>query len=356
MFRLATLLVFAALLTIAFAWRRHRPSGHGFSARDRKCFAKLRKYGSGMLLTCCGGNIVFKHGHVSHCCGSQSYNPLRQLCCGKKVYYKWQRYTLCCGNKPYTPTANQGCCDKQVINRTLEGCCRNSKYKKGQSTCCEGEIVPNMGYGTDCCGPWTYDAKSYKCCAGFVRPLSAGGQKNTKCCMSDAYDSRTQLCCAFNLVNKTHKDDDKCCFGKTFNSKKQQCCEYDVHDMKKGEEMGCCRNGPFYVRYSKRTHICCRGVMSRKTWGGNTYCCGKKAYNYGRNLCCQNKIARKRRNEDVCCGTFPYNRKSFLCCNGILRHKYNAYYLCCYNRTYDNRYYMCKDGQVRRRGWGTGTA
>ena len=68
---------------------------------ERECYAKLAKYGPHMLLTCCNGNLVFKYGSVTYCCGSRSYDPLRQMCCGNRVYTKWQRYTLCCNNKVF---------------------------------------------------------------------------------------------------------------------------------------------------------------------------------------------------------------------------------------------------------------
>ena len=65
---------------------------------DRKCFQRLRTFGS-RLFTCCDGRIVYKPNPVSYCCGNQAYDPLRHICCGNQVYRKKERYYSCCGDE-----------------------------------------------------------------------------------------------------------------------------------------------------------------------------------------------------------------------------------------------------------------
>ncbi|KAI0231093.1 hypothetical protein LSAT2_018539 [Lamellibrachia satsuma] len=67
--------------------------------------------------------------------------------------------------------------------------------------------------------------------------------------------------------------------------------------------------------YNHDTHICCRGSVQSKEGDKNkTNCCGKRAYNRNKFICCWGRLFVNPGIPMLCCGMRPYTPLLYRCC------------------------------------------
>eukprot|EP00794_Sanderia_malayensis_P014399 gene14399-15898_t len=98
------------------------------------------------------------------------------------------------------------------------------------------------------------------------------------------------------------------------------------------------------IRIGSKSFRCCNGRIVYKPGGGRGHCCGRSAYNPMLQICCGNKVYRKRERYMTCCGNKPYSRRSQGCCNNELIERRRQG--CCRNVKYDIKTHTCCEGTL----------
>lgn len=358
------------------------------------CIDKVYKLSDSDSNQCCGNNRLSNdrqccsavEGEVSlndkqistdlTCCGTIGYNPSTELCCAPNSIVQNRNGNLqCCGpNRGFDPS-NDLCCEtvnvkskgscsgdtsvnvnyNVISNAASQGkqCCANNAFDPSTQLCCGGSddarVISNKDGNLQCCGNGSYDNSRQTCCQSeetveiplpngesFTYTKVEGRVSNgasLTCCEDslNAFDSATQICCGGNVQRQNSDNSLSCCGSKTYNTQTQTCCESQKSSYKK--EKGCCGACDSYV-----------AVVSTEYTVGNVangQCCGGKAYDDTRNICCGNNIIRQNNDNALqCCGSDAYDPSKDICCsddtlthNKVFKNKADddVNYECCLN-------------------------
>ncbi|XP_065816610.1 uncharacterized protein [Labrus bergylta] len=135
------------------------------------------------------GTICCNKFHGSpgqHSCGTELYNPHREICCNGHRHSK-EENKRCCGVQAYNIKNKQKkCCAGTLYHLSSEisaheaQCC-GSSLQKSSDICCSNEhkeVLYPAKTGFSCCGHLYYNTSLWSCCAGKLSPVHKPGQRH----------------------------------------------------------------------------------------------------------------------------------------------------------------------------------
>ncbi|XP_060902861.1 galaxin-2-like [Labrus mixtus] len=135
------------------------------------------------------GTICCNKFHDSpgqHCCGTELYNPHREICCNGHRHSK-EENKRCCGVQAYDIKNKQKkCCAGTLYHLSSkisahEAQCCGSSLQKSSDICCSNEhkeVLYLAKTGFRCCGHLYYNTSLWSCCAGKLSPVHKPGQRH----------------------------------------------------------------------------------------------------------------------------------------------------------------------------------
>ncbi|XP_074535566.1 uncharacterized protein LOC141797783 [Halichoeres trimaculatus] len=158
------------------------------SNKDRedgnKCQGSYVPHHSTAGTVCCSR---FHGSPGEHCCGTELYQPHREICCSGHRYSKVEN-VHCCGVQAYNIKDRQKkCCAGRLHILTdqsaREAQCCGSLLQKPSDVCCtsdDGEVLYSPKPGFRCCGHFYVNTSLWSCCEGRLSPLHKPQQLHNK--------------------------------------------------------------------------------------------------------------------------------------------------------------------------------
>jgi hypothetical protein len=101
-----------------------------------------------------------------------------------------------------------------------------------------------------------------------------------------------------------------------------------------------------YPKIHKFRTLCCSGSIYIQDDVPVLDCCGERAYNINKEVCCNDVIHKKSKFNDKCCGNQLYNRNLNICCNEVVNGRMSKLTACCGQKTYNIKWEQCCFGEA----------
>ncbi|XP_034024613.1 galaxin [Thalassophryne amazonica] len=269
----------------------------------------------------------------AECCGTESFDPDKQLCCGpnKRILERRSIKHQCCASDQFDPETKcccpmngtlhvvpyqPNCCAEesdeanitQGIRQKVSSYCELKPYDRLNEICCQGTISVKPVAKAECCGTESFDPDKQLCCGPNKRILERRSIKH-QCCASDQFDPETKCCCPMNGTLHVVPYQPNCCAEESDEANITQGISQEVSSY--------CELKP----YDRLNEICCQGTISVKPVA-KAECCGTESFDPDKQLCCgpNKRILERRSIKHQCCASDQFDPETKCCCpmNGTL--------------------------------------
>ncbi|XP_062595466.1 uncharacterized protein LOC134256820 isoform X1 [Saccostrea cucullata] len=280
-------------------------------SHDMCCISKV--YGQSKKMQCCGTETFDREKQYCYNdneilglnegkCGERRYSTLKHMCCDQTLIANRKGYR-CCGSSLFNPKVND--CDMKHIVQKGFLWCESGNYNPDTHDCCEGQVMKRGETSWRCCGARMINYDVNGCC-GAGHPFN---KRNQQCCGGNVIQIEGK-CCANQQMNST-----QLCCGKTKDRHEEIITKKEPYHDK------CCPHKCGGVSYDSVNSICSwENIVINKTKTFNI--CGKKRYNPKVDLCCNQKLFKKKREKGMTCcnpSSIIYHPKTHFCENGEIK-------------------------------------
>ncbi|XP_042599768.1 galaxin-like isoform X3 [Cyprinus carpio] len=271
--------------------------------------------GKDMYLTtthvCCGKNNIFQWKENHSCCGEKTYDETIHCCCSNPTpVVKHKNETCCLKAKDHDKkTEHQpGSPPTRPLPILSDLICGSETYNPHKQMCCSGNLYKASAL-TKCCGgdAYTLSDDNVLCCNGI---LHLNVPEQSECVGGVIYTPANTTC----QMSTRPRLGEHCCGGQTFNPRTHICCNGHSHNKMNGHF--CC-GSEVYDHHNQFLKCCSGHLYNLTHLSGKAECCGNLLLQNNKKICCSsstNSIMYETKPNHHCCGHYYYNTSLWSCC------------------------------------------